>query len=97
MKPHHARLLTAAWKLPIRRLSGRTLGSGDGVFDSWYFEKEKYAIQPEGTETTYLASLYRFEKHRGANEIGYTLTAKKSWDPLAYLGKYITRNIDIPF
>ena len=28
-------------------------------------KKEKYAIQPDGTDTTYLASLYRFEDHHG--------------------------------
>ena len=28
-------------------------------------KKEKFAIQPEGTEITYLAGLYRFEEHRG--------------------------------
>ena len=28
-------------------------------------KKEKYAIQPEGSEITYLAGLYRFEEHRG--------------------------------
>ena len=28
-------------------------------------KKEKYAIQPEGAEITYLAGLYRFEEHRG--------------------------------
>lgn len=32
--------------------------------EQYKIKKEKYAIQPEGAEITYLAGLYRFEEHR---------------------------------
>lgn len=39
-------------------------------------KKEKYVIQPEGAEITYLAGLYRFEEHRGIQVPMFTVITR---------------------
>ncbi len=46
-------------------------------------KKEKYAIQPEGTEITYLAGLYRFEEHRGIQIPMFTVLTREAVDPVS--------------
>ena len=46
-------------------------------------KKEKYAIQPEGTEITYLAGLYRFEEHRGIQIPMFAVITRKSVEPVS--------------
>ena len=41
-------------------------------------KKEKYAIQPEGAEITYLAGLYRFEEHRGIQIPMFTVLTREA-------------------
>ena len=41
-------------------------------------KKEKYAIQPEGAEITYLAGLYRFEEHRGVQIPMFAVITRES-------------------
>ena len=45
-------------------------------------KKEKYAIQPEGTEITYLAGLYRFEEHRGVQVPMFAVLTRESVAPV---------------
>ena len=46
-------------------------------------KKEKYAIQPEGTEITYLAGLYRFEEHRGVQIPMFAVITRESVEPVS--------------
>lgn len=46
-------------------------------------KKEKYAIQPEGTEITYLAGLYRFEEHRGVQIPMFAVLTRESVAPVS--------------
>ncbi len=45
-------------------------------------KKEKYAIQPEGAEITYLAGLYRFEEHRGVQIPMFAVITRESVKPV---------------
>ena len=44
--------------------------------------KEKYAIQPEGAEITYLAGLYRFEEHRGMQVPMFAVLTREAVAPI---------------
>ena len=46
-------------------------------------KKEKYAIQPEGAEITYLAGLYRFEEHRGVQMPMFAVITRESIEPVS--------------
>ncbi len=46
-------------------------------------KKEKYAIQPEGAEITYLAGLYRFEEHRGIQVPMFTVLTREAVAPVS--------------
>lgn len=46
-------------------------------------KKEKYAIQPEGAEITYLAGLYRFEEHRGVQIPMFAVLTRESVAPIS--------------
>ncbi len=46
-------------------------------------KKEKYAIQPEGSEITYLAGLYRFEDHRGIQIPVFAVLTRESVAPVS--------------
>lgn len=46
-------------------------------------KKEKYAIQPEGAEITYLAGLYRFEEHRGIQIPMFTVLTREAVSPVS--------------
>ena len=46
-------------------------------------KKEKYAIQPEGAEITYLAGLYRFEEHRGIQVPKFTVLTREAVAPVS--------------
>ena len=46
-------------------------------------KKEKYAIQPEGAEITYLAGLYRFEEHRGVQVPMFAVITRESVEPVS--------------
>ena len=46
-------------------------------------KKEKYAIQPEGAEITYIAGLYRFEEHRGIQIPMFAVITRKSVEPVS--------------
>ena len=46
-------------------------------------KKEKYAIQPEGAEITYLAGLYRFEEHRGVQIPMFAVITRESVAPVS--------------
>lgn len=46
-------------------------------------KKEKYAIQPEGAEITYLAGLYRFEEHRGVQIPMFAVITRESVEPVS--------------
>lgn len=46
-------------------------------------KKEKYAIQPEGAEITYLAGLYRFEEHRGIQIPMFTVLTREAVAPVS--------------
>lgn len=46
-------------------------------------KKEKFAIQPEGAEITYLAGLYRFEEHYGAQIPMFTVLTRESAAPVS--------------
>ena len=46
-------------------------------------KKEKYAIQPEGTEITYLAGLYRFEEHRGVQIPMFAVLTREAVAPVS--------------
>ena len=46
-------------------------------------KKEKFAIQPEGTEITYLAGLYRFEEHRGVQIPMFAVITRESVEPVS--------------
>ena len=66
---------------------------------SWYYEwgipptdeglhndrpqKQKYAIQPEGSEVTYLAGLYRFEEHGGIQIPMFTVLTREAVAPVS--------------
>ena len=63
---------------------------------SWYYEwgvppsddglqnkKQKYAIQPEGSEITYLAGLYRFEEHGGVQIPMFTVLTREAVSPVS--------------
>ena len=45
-------------------------------------KKEKYAIQPEGAEITYLAGLYRFEEHRGMQVPMFAVLTREAVAPI---------------
>lgn len=45
-------------------------------------KKEKYVIQPEGTEITYLAGLYRFEEHQGMQVPVFAVLTRESVAPV---------------
>lgn len=46
-------------------------------------KKEKYTIQPEGAEITYLAGLYRFEEHRGIQIPMFTVLTREAVAPMS--------------
>ena len=46
-------------------------------------KKEKYVIQPEGAEITYLAELYRFEEHRGIQVPMFTVITRAAVAPVS--------------
>ena len=46
-------------------------------------KKEKYAIQPQGSELTFLAGLYRFEEHRGVKVPMFAVIARESVAPVS--------------
>lgn len=46
-------------------------------------KKEKYAIQPEGAEITYLAGLYRFEEHRGIQVPMFIVLTREAVAPVS--------------
>ena len=46
-------------------------------------KKEKYEIQPEGAEITYLAGLYRFEEHRGVQIPMFAVITRESVEPVS--------------
>ena len=46
-------------------------------------KKEKYVIQPEGAEITYLAGLYRFEEHRGVQVPMFAVITRESVEPVS--------------
>lgn len=46
-------------------------------------KKEKYAIQPEGAEITYIAGLYRFEEHRGIQVPMFTVLTREAVAPVS--------------
>lgn len=46
-------------------------------------KKEKYAIQPEGAEITYLAGLYRFEEDRGIQVPMFTVLTREAVAPVS--------------
>ena len=46
-------------------------------------KKEKFAIQPEVTEITYLAGLYRFEEHRGVQIPMFAVLTRESVAPVS--------------
>ena len=48
-------------------------------------KKEKYAIQPEGSEITYLAGLYRFEEHRGIQIPVFAVLTRESVVPVSII------------
>ena len=48
-------------------------------------KKEKYAIQPEGSEITYLAGLYRFEDHRGIQIPVFAVLTRESVAPVSII------------
>ncbi|MBQ8921491.1 MAG: SOS response-associated peptidase family protein [Oscillospiraceae bacterium] len=45
-------------------------------------KKEKFTIQPEGTEITYLAGLYRFEEHQGVQVPMFAVLTRESVSPV---------------
>lgn len=47
--------------------------------------KEKYVVQPEGTEITYLAGLYRFEEHRGVQIPVFAVLTRESVAPVSII------------
>lgn len=60
--------------------------SKDGFWNAHeqhYIKKEKYAIQPEGSEITYLAGLYRFEEHRGVQVPVFAVLTRESAAPVS--------------
>ena len=46
-------------------------------------KKEKYVIQPEGSEITYLAGLYRFQEHRGVQIPMFAVITRESVEPVS--------------
>lgn len=46
-------------------------------------KKEKFVIQPEGAEITYLAGLYRFEEHRGIQVPMFTVITRAAVAPVS--------------
>lgn len=46
-------------------------------------KKEKFAIQPEGYEITYLAGLYRFENHNGVQIPKFAVLTKEAVAPVS--------------
>ncbi len=54
-----------------------------GVRDERRLKKEKFAIQPEGSEITYLAGLYRFEEHQGAQVPMFAVLTRESVEPVS--------------
>lgn len=46
-------------------------------------KKEKYAIQPQGSEVTFLAGLYRFEEHRGVQVPMFAVITRESVAPVS--------------
>ena len=46
-------------------------------------KKEKFAIQPEGSDITYLAGLYRFEEHNGLQIPMFTVITRASVEPVS--------------
>lgn len=46
-------------------------------------QKEKYAIQPEGAEVTYLAGLYRFEEHNGVQIPMFAVLTREAVAPVS--------------
>ena len=51
--------------------------------EHYKIKKEKYAIQPEGAEITYLAGLYRFEEHRGVQVPMFTVLTREAVAPVS--------------
>lgn len=51
--------------------------------EQWNIKKEKYAIQSEGAEITYLAGLYRFEEHRGVQIPMFAVITRESVEPVS--------------
>jgi len=65
------------WGIPL---------SEDGfhnAYEQHKIKKEKFAIQPEGTEITYLAGLYRFEDHRGVQVPMFAVLTRESVAPVS--------------
>lgn len=58
---------------------------GDLYHRNEYYKikKEKYVIQPEGAEITYLAGLYRFEEHRGVQVPMFAVITRESVEPVS--------------
>ena len=46
-------------------------------------KKDKFAIQPEGEEITYLAGLYRFEEYQGVQIPMFTVLTRQSVAPVS--------------
>ncbi len=64
------------WGIPSSKVGFRNANEQRSI------KKEKYVIQPEGTEITYLAGLYRFEEHQGMQVPVFAVLTRESVAPV---------------
>ena len=64
------------WGIPSSEVGFRNANEQRSI------KKEKYVIQPEGTEITYLAGLYRFEEHQGMQVPVFAVLTRESVAPV---------------
>lgn len=64
------------WGIPSSEVGFRNANEQRSI------KKEKYIIQPEGTEITYLAGLYRFEEHQGMQVPVFAVLTRESIAPV---------------
>ena len=67
------------WGVPPSEVSFRSVNEQRSI------KKEKYVIQPEGSEITYLAGLYRFEEHRGVQIPVFAVLTREAAAPVSAL------------
>ena len=65
------------WGIPSSEISYHN------IYEQRKIKKEKYAIQPEGSEITYLAGLYRFEEHRGVQIPMFAVITRAAVAPIS--------------